>query len=71
MTLGGIRFSVYVEDCNEPGTGVDKFWVQGMDKLTLEKPAPTNAVIIGGGNIAVPHTPDNSYEEPIVPKKSK
>jgi hypothetical protein len=71
VTLGGIRFSVYVEDCNEPGTGVDKFWVQGMDKLVLEKPAPTNAVTIGGGNIAVPHTPNSSSEDPIVPKKTK
>jgi len=71
VTLGGIRFSVYVEDCNEPGTGVDKFWVRSMDKLVLEKPAPTNAVTIGGGNIVVPHTPNNFYLEPIDPKKFK
>ncbi|MDW7753874.1 MAG: MBG domain-containing protein [Brevefilum sp.] len=74
VTLGGIPFSVYVGDCNEPGTGVDKFWVRGMDRLALEKPAPTNAVTIGGGNIVVPHTPNYSNEEPeepIVPKKHK
>ncbi len=57
VNTGGNPFSVYVEDCNQPGTGVDRFWVRSVDKLMMAKPASTNAVTIGGGNIVVPHKP--------------
>jgi hypothetical protein len=56
VNTGGNPFSVYAEDCNEPGTGVDSFWVRSVDQLLMAKTAPSNAVPIGGGNIAVPHT---------------
>ena len=60
VNTGGNRFSVYAEDCNDPGTGVDRFWIRGVDNLVMQgKPALTSnvPVRIGGGNIAVPHTP--------------
>jgi hypothetical protein len=57
VNTGGNRFSVYAADCNEPGTGVDRFWVRSVDKLVMAKPAATNAVAIGGGSIAIPHRP--------------
>jgi hypothetical protein len=56
VNTGGIAFSVYAEDCNQPGIGIDRFWIRAMDKLVMANPAPTNAVTIGGGNIVIPHT---------------
>jgi hypothetical protein len=52
---GGNAFSVYVEDCNNPGSGGDSFWVRSVGNLALPMPAPSNKVQIGGGNIAVVH----------------
>ena len=52
---GGNAFSVYVEDCNNPGSGVDSFWVRSVGNLALPMPAPSSKVQIGGGNIAVVH----------------
>jgi len=59
--VGGIGFTVYAEDWNEPGTLQDKFWVQvsnptGPAYLTLQSPSSTYATPINGGNIAIPHT---------------
>jgi hypothetical protein len=62
--VGGVGFTVYAEDWNEPGTLQDKFWVQvnnptGPAYLTLPAPnaAPhLDAIPINGGNIAIPHT---------------
>ena len=52
---GGNAFSVYAEDCNNPGNGVDSFWISSVGNLALPTPAPSNKVQIGGGNIVVPH----------------
>jgi hypothetical protein len=59
--VGGIGFTVYAEDWNQPGTLQDKFWVQvnnptGPGYLTLPSPSSTNAIPINGGNTTIPHT---------------
>ena len=56
VNSGGNAFSVYAEDCNNPGSGVDSFWVLSVGNLALPAPAPSNKVQISGGNIAIPHT---------------
>jgi hypothetical protein len=58
--IGNYEFLVYVEDHNEPGTGVDRFWFEVRDKdripdMSMAEPATTNAEYIQGGNIVVPH----------------
>jgi YbbR domain-containing protein len=53
---GNHAFMVYAEDNTEPGTGVDKFWIQVTNGLSLSSPAADNAVNISGGNIVVPHS---------------
>jgi hypothetical protein len=60
--IGNYEFVVYVEDRNEPGIGIDRFWIEVHDKeglvvpvMSMERDGPTNAVEIGGGNIVVPH----------------
>jgi hypothetical protein len=62
--VGNYEFLVYVEDRNEPGHGVDAFWLQTKDKsnmivpaLSMMRPPTVNAVRLGGGNIVVPHQP--------------
>lgn len=61
---GNHDFVVYVEDRNEPGTGVDRFWIELMDKdrivienMSMPSPAtePFNNTELQGGNIVVPH----------------
>lgn len=59
---GNHEFTVYVEDNNEPGDGIDRFWIEARDKDGLEIPEMSmplqtsdNAVDINGGNIVVPH----------------
>jgi hypothetical protein len=47
---------VYVEDSNEPGAGIDRFWIDVTGGLKLGAPAATYAEPIDGGNIVVPHT---------------
>lgn len=61
-TEGNHEFTFYVEDRGEPGTGVDRVWIEVRDKnddviadLSLDEPAPDNAVTLEGGNITVPH----------------
>ena len=61
---GNHEFRVYVEDNDNPGSGVDRFWLQVLDKddnviaaMSMDTTAVDNAVDIGGGNIVVPHTP--------------
>jgi len=53
---------VYVEDRDEPGTGVDRFWIEVKDKkqdvvpvMSMDREATDNAVELQGGNIAIPH----------------
>jgi hypothetical protein len=53
--VGNYEFITYVEDRNEPGTGVDRFWIEVIDGIALERPAKVNAVEINGGNLVVPH----------------
>jgi UDP-N-acetylmuramyl pentapeptide synthase len=58
VNTGGNSFTVYAEDCNQPGIDIDRFWIRAVDKLVMSKPASSNAQTIGGGNIVVPHTPN-------------
>jgi hypothetical protein len=58
---GGYTWTMYVEDRAEPGSGVDKFWLEVKDpsnavvsKLSLPQLPATNAKIIDHGNIQVP-----------------
>ena len=62
--IGNYMFIVYVEDWNEPGTGVDRFWIQTRDKdrvvipsMSMAEPAtePLNSQMLQGGNVVVPH----------------
>jgi hypothetical protein len=59
---GNYEFTVYVEDRDEPGTGVDRFWIEVKDKdrqivpvMSIDRDATDNAVVLQGGNIVVPH----------------
>lgn len=56
--VGNQQFLFYAEDHDEPGTGVDRFWVQAPTtdgELSLPSEAAAKAVEISGGNIAIPH----------------
>jgi hypothetical protein len=60
--VGNHTFIVYVEDGNEPGTAVDRFWIEVLDKdnlvipvMSMDPPAKDEATDILGGNIVVPH----------------
>jgi len=55
--IGNYEFIVYVEDWGEPGKGVDQFWIEIVDGISMEKPTTSHTVTIEGGNIVVPHTP--------------
>jgi hypothetical protein len=64
--VGNHEFIAYVEDRNEPGSGLDRFWIQVKDKdgipipvMSIPTPATGNAVELGGGNIVVPHSQGN------------
>ena len=53
--IGNHEFTVYVEDHDEPGRGIDRFWIEVNGGLSMPREATVNAVTIGGGNIVVPH----------------
>jgi hypothetical protein len=59
--IGNHQFLVYVEDHGEPGSGADRFWIEVQDKdrnvtvLSIAREAVDYAVLMGGGNIVVPH----------------
>lgn len=59
---GNHRFVVYVEDHGEPGAGTNEFWIEVRDKngnivvLSMADPAESNAEILEGENIVVPHS---------------
>lgn len=55
LNTGGNPFSVYAKDCNDPGSGFDYFWVLSVGDFVMDKPASSEAIVLGGGNIAVPH----------------
>ena len=61
---GSYEFIVYVEDRNEPGKGIDRFWIQIKDQYGVvigEMSMPPGATLpennedLQGGNIVVPH----------------
>ncbi len=54
------EFIVYVEDRNEPGQGIDRFWIEVRDRngnivsgISMNSPAPDNTQELQGGNIVV------------------
>jgi hypothetical protein len=59
--IGNYTFVAYVEDHATPGAGADRFWVSASregelaDGLSMAPDATTNAVMLDGGNIVVPH----------------
>jgi hypothetical protein len=60
--IGNCEFITYIEDRNEPGTGVDQFWIEVLDKngskvaeMSMPSPALENTTELSGGNIIVPH----------------
>jgi hypothetical protein len=53
--IGNYEFTVYVEDRNEPGSGVDRLWIEVSGGLALPRNAIDNALNIEGGNLVVPH----------------
>jgi hypothetical protein len=60
--VGNHTFVVYVEDWDEPGTGIDQFWIEVMDGdgmvipiMSMDGDAVGNTVGLKGGNIVVPH----------------
>jgi hypothetical protein len=61
--IGNYEFTAYVEDRNEPGRSVDRFWIEIRDKdrvvvpaMSMAIPGATSAIPISGGNIQVPHS---------------
>ena len=61
--MGNHSFTVYVEDRDEPGSGIDRLWIENRDRegliksaLSLPKPAGDNSEPIHGGNIVAPHS---------------
>ena len=58
--IGNYYFLTYVEDWGEPGVS-DRFWIEVQDSdgviqtLALPRDAVSNAEVIDGGNIVVPH----------------
>jgi hypothetical protein len=62
LPIGNYEFTAYVEDRNEPGSGIDRFWIEVRDKdgrvvtvMSVPRPGSSNGVPLQGGNIVVPH----------------
>lgn len=60
--LGNHEFKVYVEDRNEPGGGIDQFWIEVIDKdglvvpdMSMDRDDVDNTVDLDDGNVVVPH----------------
>ncbi|NIO08799.1 MAG: hypothetical protein GTO40_12605, partial [Deltaproteobacteria bacterium] len=60
---GNHEFVTYVEDRSEPGSAIDRFWIEVKDKdgnnvlnLSIGRPAEENAEMLHGGTIVVPHS---------------
>ncbi|MGD8856955.1 MAG: PKD domain-containing protein, partial [Chloroflexota bacterium] len=69
--IGNHTFLAYVEDHDEPGNGIDRFWIETRDKdglvipdLSMTRPGSANAELILGGNIFVPHSGADSGNTP-------
>jgi hypothetical protein len=59
---GNHKFTAYVEDHDELGVGIDRFWLETRDKdsvvipdLSMPEPAVSEALVLNGGNLVVPH----------------
>ncbi len=55
VSSGGQAFTVYAEDCGNPGSGRDSFWIGAVGNWAMPALASGNKAPLGGGNIAVPH----------------
>ena len=55
VSSGGQAFTVYAEDCGNPGSGGDSFWIGAIGNWAMPALASGNKAPLGGGNIAVPH----------------
>ena len=60
--IGNHEFLVYVEDRDQSGSSLDKFWIEMHDKdgklipiISIDRDAIDQAIEIQGGNIIVPH----------------
>jgi VCBS repeat-containing protein len=69
--IGNHSFLAYVEDHDEPGNGIDKFWLESRDKdglvisdLSMARPGSENRVDIQKGNIVVPHSGGTGNQPP-------
>ena len=58
VTVGNQSFSVYAEDRNDPGTGIDRIWLGAPGALAMPGTASTatsNTAALTGGGVAVSH----------------
>ena len=58
MTDGNQSFTVYAEDRNDPGTGIDRIWLGAPGALAMPGTASTaasNTAALTGGGVAVSH----------------
>src|SRR5206468_1208736 len=54
LPVGNYAFNCYVEDRNEPGSGVDRFWLKVTGGIATGG-GTADAVLLTNGNIVVPH----------------
>ena len=57
-TVGNQSFTIYAEDRNNPGSGIDRIWVGGPGLLKMTgalSAAGTNAAALTGGDVSAPH----------------
>jgi len=64
--IGNHEFIIYVEDRDERGNGLDRFWIKikdpngiTIDYMSMNDPAADNYVELDGGNIIVPHNKES------------
>jgi hypothetical protein len=69
--VGNHKFTTYVEDHGEPGTGADRIWFEVLDRdgmvlpgFSIASPATANAETIDSGNIVVPHSNSGGKKKP-------
>ena len=55
VNTGNSSFTIYAEDCNNPGIGIDQIWVGGPELLRMSATSAGKTPLVGG-NITVPHT---------------
>jgi hypothetical protein len=75
MPIGNYLFNGYAQDNNEPGSGIDQFWInvtdsaQGVTDLSMPNPGISNLINISGGNIIIPHTKSEAATKPTIKLK--